>query len=991
MPASKPKRPSLHELIAAKDYAQAIAVLREQLANRPPGIQRRLQLADLLLLAGRRDEALPILVGLSEELLNDGFAAKAVAILKRVDRLDPGRPDVEARLAQLAQRPRSRDAVHTPTPPPRTTPAFGIEEITPHDPPLEAPAPAAETPVVADPAVAEPAAAAPEAPAAEPAATAPGAPPEAEVPALATPSSEAAAAAAPPPSETPSAPESAPADAPAPTPEPAAATKPAEGEEQPEPPSGITKMLQRLFKKKRKKRAKAEPEEAKPAAAPEAAPVPTETAPADPVLEAKAPEAETPPAEPAPVEPAVEPAPEPAAEATPEAPVEALAESTPSEAPAEAEAAPAEPPVTEAAPVEEVPAEPAPEVEAVEVETAAVVEAKPEIESVEPEAAPAAVESAPVESAPAEEAPTETPSEEDGPSVAEKMGGVLKKFLAGLPGGEEGAEPPPEDAAREFASALAATSLDLEDDEEDGELIDGFIDDDGLPPAAAASPEDTIPPLAGPAPAPPPPAAVAAALTKPRGRGQSPIMGEEAFKDQVLDLLEEVLKQPVAPSVEDEMFTDTEPLAAGYRDELLAHPLFADLSPAEMLAMLRALRLVFVDVGEPIVTEGEVGASLFLIISGEARIFVHNPGGHNIEVGRLSAGAFFGEMSLLSGKPRNATVTAASRVELLELPKVMLDSIAHAHPRVRDIVDALYLQRASSKEAAAVRNVPVADPATRDRAMQVLRTYFGGRRFEPRMQLKLATVLLKANKYDEAVPVLVALSHELLAEGHNAKAIALLKKVEMIRTRSLQVVNLAPLKEEVAKPEPAPAPVKPAWQSGQTEAFFGEWLAGTRRRATPPAPVLNVPGFGPGLVASPLFEDFTEEELLAFVRGLRLVPYEPGEIVLTEGEPGQSVFILAAGTVKVFVRNPVGRNVELCALREGAFFGEISTLSGRPRSATVVAASRCDLLELDRPALESIAKSHPRIRQVLEEVYIERAASPVAARIRTVAEPRPEA
>src|SRR5438309_2718758 len=98
----KARRANLSDLIAAKDYGQAIEVLREQLAQRPPGIQRRLQLADLLLLAGRRDEALPILVGLSEELLNDGFAAKAVAILKRVDRLDPGRPDVEARLAQLA-------------------------------------------------------------------------------------------------------------------------------------------------------------------------------------------------------------------------------------------------------------------------------------------------------------------------------------------------------------------------------------------------------------------------------------------------------------------------------------------------------------------------------------------------------------------------------------------------------------------------------------------------------------------------------------------------------------------------------------------------------------------------------------------------------------------------------------------------------------------------------------------------------------------------
>jgi CRP-like cAMP-binding protein len=86
--------------------------------------------------------------------------------------------------------------------------------------------------------------------------------------------------------------------------------------------------------------------------------------------------------------------------------------------------------------------------------------------------------------------------------------------------------------------------------------------------------------------------------------------------------------------------------------------------------------------------------------------------------------------------------------------------------------------------------------------------------------------------------------------------------------------------------------------------------------------------------------------------------------------------------VKVFVRNPAGHNVVLCPLGEGAFFGEIATLSGRPRSATVTAASRCELLELDQPALEAILKVHPRVRDVLEEHYIARANDPDAAAIR---------
>jgi CRP-like cAMP-binding protein len=469
-------------------------------------------------------------------------------------------------------------------------------------------------------------------------------------------------------------------------------------------------------------------------------------------------------------------------------------------------------------------------------------------------------------------------------------------------------------------------------------------------------------------------------------------MNETGFRDQVLDLIEEVLKRPpeVTPAAPGET---TEPIANAYRDELLAHPLFRDLSENEMLAMLRALRLACFDPGDVIVTEGEPGAGLFLLINGEVKVFARNPVGHNLPVGSLSEGSFFGEMSLLSGKPRNATVTASQTVELLELPKPLLDAIALTHPRVRDIVDALYLQRASSPEVSAARNIVLGDAQTRERAMQILKAYFGGRRWEPRMQLKLAMVLLKAGKEDEAGPVLADLAETLLREGDATKAIAILKKVEAIRKRALHVVNLAPLPSDA--PE-APAAVKsasalpkrPAWM-GHTEAFFSDWLVSFRRSVATKEATLprRIPGYGPELRASPLFEGFSEEELLAFIQGLRLSIHEPGDIILTEGEPGASVFILAVGRVKVFVRNPIGHDVELVELKEGAFFGEISTLSGRPRSATVTAATRCELLELDRPSLDAIATTHPRIRQVLEEAYIQRAGSTKAERIRTAAPP----
>jgi CRP-like cAMP-binding protein len=893
---------TLTELIAAKNYPEAIEVLRGQLAHRP-GIQTRLQLADLLLLSGRRDEAMPIFMGLADELTADGFVAKALAILKRVDRLEPGRADVEERLGKLAKQPqRSSNPVVAPPAPPQKAPAlsFGMEEMGAEPAPAAtAPEPEPEKETPAPPAEVPPVAAG--APASEPAA-----PLVEEAPPV-----EAAETAAP-----------TPAAAPAPE-------KKKEG-------SGIGGIWKRLMTALAPTvdlpPGAANPEPAATAAAP--TPTPTTGTETLPPVGGPAPEA-GPASEP---EPKAEPTSEPA-----EAAEEEIVVST------EDVAA-----TTTAAAAEEQP-----------VSVEPIVEPEPA-----PEPAAAAAEESPSTTTPVEPVVTETPA------IVTKLGGVFKRFLANLPGGEPDA---PEATEKDLEAALTAAGIDPETAKEDEEaFFDVFIDEDDT----AAPAEE---PIALPAPSDTP----TGGITPPKW---STPMSESGFRDQVLDLIEEVLKRPpeVTPAAPGE---STEPIANAYRDELVAHPLFRDLSENEMLAMLRALRLACYDPGEIIVTEGEPGAGLFLLISGVVKIFARNPSGHNLPVSVLTEGSFFGEMSLLSGKPRNATCIAAESVELLELPKPLLDAIALSHPRVRDIVDALYLQRASSPEMAAVRNVAIGDAQTRERAMQVLKAYFGGRRWEPRMQLKLAMVLLKAGKEDEAVPVLVDLAETLLRERDPAKAIAILKKVEAIRKRGQEVVNLAPLPRDGDTPlsdlvRPT-APRKPVWM-GHTEAFFSDWL-GTFRRSvaaeTAGAAPKPIPGYGPELVASPLFEGFTEEELLAFIQALRVSAYEPGEIIITEGEPGQSVFILTVGSVRVFVRNPTGHDMQLCQLKEGAFFGEMSALSGRPRTATVTAASRCELLELDRATLDAIAQTHPRIRQVLEEVYIERAGSAAAERIRTASSP----
>lgn len=125
---------------------------------------------------------------------------------------------------------------------------------------------------------------------------------------------------------------------------------------------------------------------------------------------------------------------------------------------------------------------------------------------------------------------------------------------------------------------------------------------------------------------------------------------------------------------------------------------------------------------------------------------------------------------------------------------------------------------------------------------------------------------------------------------------------------------------------------------------------------------------------SPLFSSFSPEELEAVIAGLELLSFEPGDVIVLEGDPGDSLFVVTTGVVKAFLREPGPSPPRLARLLgEGEFFGEVSVLSGRPRTATVTAATPCELLELDRATLDEITATHPNVRAVLEDFYVQRA------------------
>jgi hypothetical protein len=245
--------------------------------------------------------------------------------------------------------------------------------------------------------------------------------------------------------------------------------------------------------------------------------------------------------------------------------------------------------------------------------------------------------------------------------------------------------------------------------------------------------------------------------------------------------------------------------------------------------------------------------------------------------------------------------------------------------------------------------------------------------------LQLADTLVAAGRGREAVPVLREMADELAAEGFAAKAIALLKRIQKIDPGRLDIERrLASLIADNARRGDTPRVTPTAPRASLPEIGMeeiGEPFADFAP-AVPAAPSLDLEEEAGEAPAPPaLFPDFSPEELIAVMGGLQLTSFAAGELIVSEGEPGQSLFLVTTGSVKAWIRNREGRYVFARRLGEGDFFGEISVLTGSPRTATVVAAAPCELLELDRPTLDGITTTYPRVRDVLQRFYEQRIAT----------------
>jgi CRP-like cAMP-binding protein len=223
---------------------------------------------------------------------------------------------------------------------------------------------------------------------------------------------------------------------------------------------------------------------------------------------------------------------------------------------------------------------------------------------------------------------------------------------------------------------------------------------------------------------------------------------------------------------------------------------------------------------------------------------------------------------------------------------------------------------------------------------------------------RMAEVLQRLGRTREAIAEYQALAEAWANQGFALRAIALCKVILQLEPRHTRTQALladlyahssrhrAPVR--VSAPAPAAEPVKAAPE-----------VAADEEEVARLAPV-------------PLFSALGREAFLEVLAGMERRTFQAGEVVVREGEPGTSMFVIVEGGADVVRQEEGGVLTTVARMGEGEFFGEMALLAEGPRLAGVVAVGQTVLLELSRQRMADVIARHPAVGEVVQQFYRER-------------------
>ncbi len=437
-------------------------------------------------------------------------------------------------------------------------------------------------------------------------------------------------------------------------------------------------------------------------------------------------------------------------------------------------------------------------------------------------------------------------------------------------------------------------------------------------------------------------------------------------------------------------------------------PLFAGLTHEEFGDFTKMMVVHTLKPGHVIVQQGDTGKSVYVIASGAVKVHTTLPSGERLDLATLEPNDFFGEMAFLTGKPRTATVEAAEDAVILEVSEDQLRDLTGRRPRVLQVLQQYSAarekgtsQKIQSTQQAAESSPPVvsekpqapqpakpAATAPAPIAPAPLTPVPPSPVPEPPVASPPLPKIAPANPADK--PKIVDAIQKLVSKSDWKSAITEMEKLftidrdPIIRVRIgdayqklnqkpnavMEYIRAADLYADQGAVVKALAQyklalrVEPGNRQAQThiEALHSNKTVKEQR----PEPV-EKEASKPASSVIPLFAGFSQDEFNDFTKVMNVHPLPGGLPIVEQNDTGKSVYLIASGSVKVYMTLLSGERVDLAVLRSGDFFGEMSFLTGKPRTATVETVEDSTILEITEEKLREITSHRPNILDVLQK------------------------
>ncbi|MDH4231181.1 MAG: cyclic nucleotide-binding domain-containing protein [Nitrospirota bacterium] len=242
-------------------------------------------------------------------------------------------------------------------------------------------------------------------------------------------------------------------------------------------------------------------------------------------------------------------------------------------------------------------------------------------------------------------------------------------------------------------------------------------------------------------------------------------------------------------------------------------------------------------------------------------------------------------------------------------------------------------------------------------ARMSLQNLLQAERNNPQLYLKIGDIYQRTGDSVNAVSAYHQAARLMHSRGFTQKALALYKIILRLEPRNALAISRS--EALMTDLEAAKTPQTSVTVPGTPES------EGPEECATRP------PEQSVASIRSGLFSGMPEEEILQLLQKLQLKSFSGNEKVVEEGDSGDSIYIIKSGRAKV-IAHLLGREIELALLETGDMFGEVAFLTGRPRTASLVAEGPLEVYEAGRLELEALLSNNPSLLQKIEDIYLSR-------------------